>query len=634
MSILFGIRHPGDQEALERELKILAGPTARDVLEGPTVCARPGIGMGYQPLSTHPRSKLDSQPVSDVRNHLLTFDGRLDNHRELCASLEIQDRETPDSIIVLVAFERWGEECFGRFVGDWAIALWSARNQALYLARDHAGTRTLYYRGNDERMTWSNRIDTIISGDWKNNADIDNVFAAAYLLGQPARGHTPYEGILTVPAGCYMVFRNDRVLCQSHWRWMDKGEISYRTESEYVDHFLALFRSAIERRTQPGFPILAELSGGMDSSSIVCMSDHMRLQSGSGPDGLIDTISYLDDSEPEWNERPYVAAVEAQRRRTGIHVTRTFSEYLFSPISAGGDGLYPGADRAFREREQFLEEILGARGYHIVLSGIGGDEVLGGVPMPTPELADYLVQGKFHSLMKQMIAWSLSSQTPALSLLTQTFRHALHAYVQPEIGFPVPPWVRRHAVDTYKSCNFKFNQHRCKVGIRPSRYHAALAWVSVTETLERRHPLLSAHREYRYPYLDKDLVEFLLRVPRSRLVRPGRRRALMRNALKGIVPEEVLERKQKGVVVRTPLIALEQRRRSLSTLFSQSLLGEMQYIDSKRFLEIVDSALVGDELAWLSNIARTIYLELWLQRNRPYVGESVDSGEPPVVCST
>lgn len=611
MSILFGLRHANRQHVFERELKSLAGPTRQYALDGSFFHVKGDIGMGYQPYHTHFRSKLESQPSIGQQGDMLTFDGRLDNHDELRDGLQMQGTDISDSIIVLAAFERWGEECFKRLVGDWALALWSSREQALYLARDHAGTRTLYYRRSSEGMEWSTCLDTFIRRDLA--VDLEEAYASSYLLAQSISGRTPYKEIETVPPACYIVFKDNRNLCRSHWDWSG-GEVRYRRDQEYQEHFLELFKSSVKRRTQPGFPILAELSGGMDSSSIVCISDSLRSVGDPGTDKLIDTISYFEDSEPEWNERPYVTAVEFQRKKQGIHVARTFSEHCFqSDFVKSADYLLPGADRAFREREQFLEEMLDGREYRVVLSGIGGDEVLGGAPSAVPTLADYLVHGRLVHLMKQAVAWSLSNQVPMLWLLAQTTRFTRDAYLRPDAGFSIPPWVTKHTLDTYSEYDRVRGQQRLQIGRYPSRYNSALAWASIKETLARKVPPRLVRREYRYPYLDKDLVEFLIHVPPEQLAGPGRRRALMRSALKGIVPEEILERKQKAVVVRKPLIALGQGRSGISALFSRSLLADLELIDVKKFLEFAGNATTGNDLVWIAHIARTIYLEIWLQ---------------------
>jgi asparagine synthase (glutamine-hydrolysing) len=85
------------------------------------------------------RGVFEKKPGSDI-------DGRLDNYRELAQLLELEAHNLSDSQILLAAFDRWGEQCFSRFVGDWALALWSLKDESLYLARDHAGTRSLYFQ--------------------------------------------------------------------------------------------------------------------------------------------------------------------------------------------------------------------------------------------------------------------------------------------------------------------------------------------------------------------------------------------------------------------------------------------------------------------------------------------------------
>jgi asparagine synthase (glutamine-hydrolysing) len=120
-------------------------------------------------------------------------------------------------------------------------------------------------------------------------------------------------------------------------------------------------------------------------------------------------------------------------------------------------------------------------------------------------------------------------------------------------------------------------------------------------------------REYRYPYLDRDLVDFLLRIPREQLVRPGRRRFLMRNALKGIVPAEILERRRKAVLIREPLITLQTARERIKKLFTESALAEMQLLNRDAFLSAIDAAATDGTLVWMADIAGTILLELWLQ---------------------
>jgi asparagine synthase (glutamine-hydrolysing) len=179
MSILFGIRQAEGHAVEERQLQRMALATARYAPDGTFLKVNGRVGMGLQPYHTHLRSNLESQPIENERGDMLTFDGRLDNASELCAFLGLRHEETPDSSIVLESFSRWGEECFSRFVGDWALALWVPSERLLYLARDHAGTRTLYYELTKEGATWATHLEPFLAGI--GNPNLDEAFAAAFL---------------------------------------------------------------------------------------------------------------------------------------------------------------------------------------------------------------------------------------------------------------------------------------------------------------------------------------------------------------------------------------------------------------------------------------------------------------------
>jgi asparagine synthase (glutamine-hydrolysing) len=145
VNIILGVRAADAQSVDERHLRALAQGTNRYAPDGTFVLADGHVGMVFQPYHTHERSRLEAQPIVDVRGNMLCFDGRLDNHEELQEALGLPSQIASDSEIILAAFERWGESCFSRFIGDWALALWSSAERSLYLARDHAGMRTLYY---------------------------------------------------------------------------------------------------------------------------------------------------------------------------------------------------------------------------------------------------------------------------------------------------------------------------------------------------------------------------------------------------------------------------------------------------------------------------------------------------------
>ena len=159
MSVIFGICAPRAAIVDEQQLRRCGEATARYGMDGTSMHVHGQIGMGFQAFHTNDRSKLERRLAVDAVGNILAMDGRLDNHRGLREILDDNDPAVPDSALALKAFERWGENCFSCLVGDWAIALWSARDGILYLARDHAGSRPLYYRVQDCKTMWSSYLE-------------------------------------------------------------------------------------------------------------------------------------------------------------------------------------------------------------------------------------------------------------------------------------------------------------------------------------------------------------------------------------------------------------------------------------------------------------------------------------------
>jgi asparagine synthase (glutamine-hydrolysing) len=614
MSTIFGIRKLVGAIVSERELLHLAQATEHFAPEGSSVQASGRIGVGFQPYYTHARSTLESAPVSDDLGNLLSFDGRLDNYQDLAHELQLEAETMPDSRIVLAAFLRWGEKCFSHLVGDWAIALWSERDQVLYLARDHAGTRTLYFHDDNGTLRWSTHLETFFAAGLSLALDED--YAASYLASRPIRDLTPYQGLRGVLPAHYIAFQNLKRSCKPHWDWMVKSEIRYNSDKEYEEHFFALLKQAVERRTGPGAPILAQLSGGMDSTSIVCMSDHIRRSLDHDAE-LLDTISFYDDLEPTLNDRPYFTAVETQRGKVGMHMDTTFSQRTFEPHPPSiGSYLVPGADSSALRRERTFHELIEHGNYRVVLSGIGGDEVLGGVPIPTPRLADDLVAGNLIQLLQSSIRWCLLDRSPLVFSLFQTLKHAILVYLAPRKSeTAVPPWISASLGRRVKALATRDVISGTRIGLRPTTIDNGTSWWSVMESLPHLFPSLLVRREYRYPLLDRDLVGFLFSIPREQLFLPGCKRSLMRRALVPIVPTVILKRRRKARQLRMPILTMQHAGAQLEWLFSDSELAKAGLIDHESLESQLKLTLRSGEPQWWQTLLRAIDLELWLKTN-------------------
>jgi asparagine synthase (glutamine-hydrolysing) len=612
MSILGGILAEDGRTVSQDELRRSCVLTDRFAF-GPTgFYVKGSIGMSLQPYPSHERSTMDAAPIADIQGNVVSFDGRLDNCRELAEQLELDAAAVSDSEIVICAFRRWEESCFARFTGDWAMALWSGSNRQLYLARDHAGTRTLYFAQTKNEVRWSTFLDALVRTGIHHSLSED--YAARYLAQLPMRDLTPYEGIHSVLPGHYLRIADGKISKHAHWSALIRGTIEYKSEAEYDEHFLSLFRQAVARRTGPGAPILAELSGGMDSTSIVCMSDHMRRMNDPKAE-ILDTISYFDDSEASFDERTYFSITEKIRGRVGAHIDIELRNRTFEPHDAA-EGVYliPGADNLTFRKERRFHGTVWLRGYRSILSGIGGDEVLGGVPTGLPELSDHLVFFRWILLFRQAVSWSMVDRSPLALTLARTAVHSSKTFqFQTVNNQKLPPWI---------STRFRPALHHAKKTLHlglfshwgaPSRLDNAMSWWSIMETLPHLFPLILSRPEYRYPYLDKDLVEYLFSIPRAQILRPGRRRFLMRRALAKIVPGEILERRRKAFQLHGPLTALREAADDLQGLFTNSAhMVQRGWVNADELRSGLNQIARGDARHW-QGLLRAITLELWLR---------------------
>jgi len=618
MSIILGIAELRGAEVTPDDLAHLARRTQRWALDGTVSRFSAGVGMSFQPYHTHRRSFLEGQPRADTLGNMVCLDGRIDNYEELSVELGLDRERTSDSEIILAAFARWGEEALSRLIGDWSVALWEQRNRCLWLARDHAGTRTLYFTAQNDRVCWATYLDALIAREDRPAADIS--FARSYIVGRPAGERTPFETILAVKAAQVVRFSPGGWVQRMYWLPSAGREIRYNGDTQYDEHFLHLFRQSVKRRTSDQSTVLAHLSGGVDSSSIVCIADDVRRQSARNDLAELDTISFFDETEPSWDERPYFTAVEQHRGKAGIHidVSKARPTFLTPEIAAETIPLFPGYDSGAHENELRLEHALKSGTYRAVLSGLGGDELLGGVASPLPELSDHLFSAHLIRLLRRGVSWSVSVRKPLVHLLGESIRFCIDAYRREPFEHIEVPWLRG-GLKTYAD-RAEGRPPQCPGLHTPSQLVTEAAWFRLLQTLPNPELCIGERREYRFPYLDRDLVEFLVALPNEQLVQPGRRRYMMRRALSGLVPATILERRRKAYITRAPTDTIATSVAAMRERMRTSQLVQTGWIDFSLFNQCLDETVTRRSQQWASALMRTCLFELWLTSGVASVG--------------
>ena len=629
MSVQAGIWN-FDGRPVHRELAVSFSEALKS--QGPddegTYC-KGNIAMLYRPFHTTAESWAEKQPYFSRRGYILTWDGRLDNRDELIADLGSLVRHQPTDVeIVATALDVWQTEAFCRFIGDWAVSIWRSEEQELILATDYMAVRHVFYHLKENSIWWSSDLGPLVLFS-ENKFRIDDDYIAGYIALAPDAHVTPYREIRQVAAGQFVRIRNGHVRAERYWRFNPKSRIRYKTDAGYEEHFRHLFRQAVRRRLRSDSPILAELSGGLDSSSIVCMADDILAKEGA-PTPRVDTLSFCDQTEPNGDDFVFLQRIEEKRGRAGTHIDA--SRLGMSPDSLRYPDFTPLPGRLGNACQLEAERAAVVRdgGYRAILSGIGGDEFLGGVPNPRVQLADLIVQFRFVNLTKQLIAWSLAKRVPGIQLLSQSLLllvpSALRCRLLKEAQ--VEPWIEE---EFSKRTNLSLRQLGPKdiFGMwLPSRRADISCLIAMSNMIAKRMSPSLELEEARYPYLDQTLIEFLLSIPTSQLLRPSERRSLMRRSLVGIVPQEVLTRQTKQVGVRTPVVGLERNLEELQVAFQSALTSQKGYINQRRLFEALKAAKEGRK----SNIPRLIKavsLEFWL-RDLNTLGLLNSDLEPPI----
>jgi len=534
---------PVDPQDLNEVRPVLApyGP------DGEGYICKNNIGILYRAFHTTKESRSEVQPHVSESGLILTWDGRLDNRDELADEMSGDiSSKSPDVEIVAAAYQRWGAIGFAKLIGDWAVSVWDPKDRSITLAKDFVGTRHLYYMVDQKQVTWCSILDPLLLFAGHSLVP-EKEYLAGWLAFFPAPHLTPYKGVSAVPPSSFVRVTGTVKTISKYWDFDSLKRVRYPSDAEYEEHFRVAFAESVRRRLRSEKPVIAELSGGMDSSSIVCVADEVIALGKAGTPSL-DTVSYYDNSEPAWNERPYFTSVEEKRDRTGWHIDVQFDEEAEDQCQTEEIEFAPFVEPARNPAIQF-EECLLSHGNRVLLSGIGGDEVLGGVPTPTPELADLIATCQFRNFSRRLVTWSLNKRLPWFHLLFDTLADFLPDGMFAGPGqAQTPEWLRSEFAARHRTalCGYR---HRLRfLGPLPS-FQANL---NALDALRRQlncspsppRPLFEA----RYPFLDRSLLEFLYAIPPDQLVRPGQRRSLMRRALAGIVPKVILDRRRKAFV--------------------------------------------------------------------------------------
>ncbi|NQT48187.1 MAG: asparagine synthase (glutamine-hydrolyzing), partial [Chloroflexi bacterium] len=514
--------------------------------------------FGHRRLSIIELSEAGHQPMGNQDGTLwIIYNGEIYNFPEIKEELKAKGykfQSNSDTEVILHAYEEWGIECLERFNGMWAFALWDARKQRLFCARDRFGIKPLYYYFDGRRLILASEIKAILQDRSvprePNEQMIYDYLVYGYL------DHTEgtfFRGIGQLPPAHYLLIRDGHLEIKRYWD-LDPNRKPFPcldgTDGAYARHFYELFEDAIRLRLRSDVPIGTCLSGGLDSSSIVCAANRLMF-SGDGMDSSVvgdrqKTFSACSDIE-EYDERPFIKPVLAS---TGAEANFVFpaGEDVFDMIS---DVIWH-QDEPFGSLSIFAQwhvmKLAKERGVKVLLDGQGGDELLAGyVPYYSYYLLDLAKRGRLVRLGREIGAYASLHDRSRLS----TVAKAITINLPPGLKLAVKKLLSYPDVAALEP---DFAARRRKDEHFPARFGDVLTDNLYRDVTVRNLPALLHYEdrnsmafsiEARVPFLDYRLVEYLFSLPADQKVREGFTKVILREAMKGILPEEVRQRTDK-----------------------------------------------------------------------------------------
>jgi asparagine synthase (glutamine-hydrolysing) len=543
------------------------------------------------------------QPLSEV----LHWDGRLDNRSDLLLRLSLP-RESSNKAIARAAYDRWGTEGLVQLIGDWSLVLHDHKNRTTVLASDFAGVRPLYYHAQDGRVQWSNRLQSLV--EKTGITDLDEQYIAGFLTIGGCANHTPYKGIYSVPPGHAACVTSNGTTIRRFWSMPTGDTIHYQNQNRYEEELRALFREAVAVRLQSESPVLAELSGGLDSSSVVCMAQHL-IRSGAVNAPRLETVGFT------WQkslDEPFIREVESH---CGIEGTRISTHDVPLLAEAQVSGAMPEAFQSLLRSVATKASQLGAG---TILTGQNGDLLMGNWYDDSLQVAASLRRLRIGRSFKEALAWSKLLRLSVYRILWRAAQAALPSSLTPAAiyttgdGSYAPKSVETSLVSQLsgisESSSF-FSNDWLQAAPERRKYFYCLSMALQLRTLQPPEPL--QHLDYTHPFSHRPLVEFLMTVPANILCRPGEPRRLMRSALSDLWPLTLRERRSKGSFNAPWQDASKPLARAL--LKAQKLHSvERGFVDRDSLRSRLERLCRGIDCNE-SQLRQIILLELWL-RNR------------------
>lgn len=537
------------------------------------------VGFGHKMLWTTPESLYDNQPqVSQNGDLTITADARIDNREELFEKLEIDENKfnnITDTVLVLWSYEKWGEECPKYLLGDFVFAIFDKKKNKLFFAKDHIGIRPFYYYIDKCFFCFSSEISPIFSLSSVEKIRDDNAIETFLESTTLAYEETLFQNIKRLPPAHKISLVHNDITFSRYW-FPEELKIDQKiTFEEATQKFKILLQEAIQVRLRSAYPIGCELSGGLDSSSILCLTSRINREKDIFPFSQrygnleCDESYYSDLVADVLGMHVQTVRVDKLDYNKEYSLKKYFQSFPDWPTYGSFMGLLPIAKKAERQN------------IRILLTGQGGDHIVGG---NLYILSDYLRTLKFCKLYKELKYYKWSKKI---------IKNYIIKPILPKYIFKIKDFLtfKKRKIMVSQTSFFKKIDH----GIKDTSlaFNESLGYVSGTLNAfwcdsNIYHNIEKFNIESRHPYFDVRLVEFCLSLPEEYKLKQGVSKRILKEAMKGILPEQVRSRNDKAE-------------------FSEAVMGQLIKETNNEKQDIISFGIL--------KMSMKIGLKKWLERN-------------------
>lgn len=623
MSGIAGIWHrdgqPVDPGVLSRMNDMLAhrGPDAEGMwIEG-------SVGMCSRLFRVTPESAREIQPVVHESGAVIVFDGRLDNREELLSDpgrTPPSPTDLPDSELVMESWLSRGEAAFARMKGDYAFAIFDPRRPMLLLVRDRFGIKPMYYHRSGDTILFASEIKAILACPGITTRP-DEVYLSRHLLRKNREEtweRTFFEGVVSLPPSHFQRFFLENSELIGYWDLPDGPPIILGSHDEYVSAFRELFEQAVRRRLRSIHPVAVSVSGGLDSTSVFSVA---RALSASSPG--VHGVTYASAPGTASDELAYIEELE---RDTGVRIHRVpvkhgWSTEAFTRLVRQVES--PFLDELLITAEALFEEV-GRSGARVVLSGHWADQFL----FDQAYLVDRFRRLRFGEIRRHLQSYEHWYCDADARVFRRRFRADMMKYSLPPSLIPIvrslrPGFNQEWYTKRFRRAGRLRSPSEQIFRARLSSNHARSLYEQIrsghhVHCLEWESKVSAAYGiERAYPFLDTDLVSFLMRIPGEVLHRGGVPKGLLRDAMGNDIPRAVRERNWKADFTWLINDVMERAYPELLRHFdNDSHAVARGYLDQTVLREELAKARAelegpSGETAW--GLSGLLGLELWLR---------------------